>query len=387
MGAGLDWLDFFRAAAAPAFLCRHHDGTLELTAHTEQFAIDITDEHRSAALAELATRLAGGPTDDLVEIHAPSWTCVAQRMDADDEYLGLMRTPTDRQLRDDLFHDIVENLPDVVSRHDRNIRHLYVNSAIDRITTPVTAADFVGKDHREVGMPEHLVTLWQKVMGRVFEAGEPVAHEFVFPAPEGPRYFLFRAVPEFAGDGSVKAVLNAARDLTELKAVQHELEILAQTDALTSLLNRRSLLERIDSELTRVGRGDGTLDLLLLDVDDFKSVNDRFGHPAGDRVLTSIANVLREQIQVSDFAARLGGDEFCVGLVDTAVAEVGAITDRIYRSIRQVADSRGRSFDISVSIGRARARKSDADAVSLIARVDALMYRQKAILRQRRRPD
>ncbi|WP_422746171.1 GGDEF domain-containing protein [Mycobacterium sp. WMMD1722] len=396
MGAGQRWIDTLAAAGVPALLCTDADADLVIVSRTPALAAlaDSPSHHDDFTVVMDGLRLAvsagrfGAPLM-LPGAGTQTWHCVIQPVAAGSgsaEYVILVRLPTAQQLRDDAFFALVENLPDIVSRHDRNIRHLYVNPALDEVTAPLSAADFVGKDHRELGMPAHLVDMWQSDYRRVFATGESVEREFEFPTSQGPRHFLFRAVPEFAPDGSVRTVLNAARDITVLKELQRQLEMLAQTDPLTSLSNRRSFLDRLTRELARVHRGESVLSLLLLDVDDFKAVNDHFGHATGDRVLESIGAVLRQEIQLHDFAARVGGDEFCVGLVDANPARIRALKRTISHRLANLTDDTGRALRVTVSIGQVEASTDDRDVADLIGRVDELMYQQKpAAARSRRR--
>jgi diguanylate cyclase (GGDEF)-like protein/PAS domain S-box-containing protein len=390
MLSGEQWLDTLALAGVPAFLCRHLDSTVVITARTTAFESMMAK--RSLGLEENAVRelvrssLPRERADAAVHVraHDERWNCVAVPIRGDDaatQYLVMIRVPTERQMRDDIFYTVVQNLPDIVSRYDRNYRHLYVNPAVDAVTTPLRAPDFMGKDHSELNMPQELVTKWQSVYRRVFEAGETVEDEFEYMTPTGVRHFLFRAVPEFGEDAVVRTVLNAARDISQLKDLQRQLEVLAQTDSLTSLLNRRSFEDRMNRELARVTQGQGTLTVLLLDVDNFKAINDQFGHSAGDEILIAIASVLRQEIQVHDFAARLGGDEFCVGLVDADPAEIKTITHRVRARVDDLGDSTGRRLAVGVSIGLVSAEPTDRSVVDVLARVDSLMYREKARLR------
>ncbi len=120
------------------------------------------------------------------------------------------------------FKALVEHTPDIISRHDRYLRHTYVNPAIERVTG-LPAVAFIGKSNAELGMPPEKVAEWDASMRQVFETGQPVMLEFDFATPQGVRYFQSRLVPEFGPDGKVEAVLNIARDITELKVVEQQL--------------------------------------------------------------------------------------------------------------------------------------------------------------------
>jgi diguanylate cyclase (GGDEF)-like protein len=140
----------------------------------------------------------------------------------------------------------------------------------------------------------------------------------------------------------------------------------AQTDSLTGALNRRALMSRGEKMLTRHEYEEAALCLLFLDLDHFKSLNDRFGHSAGDDVLTKFVNVVQDSIRPSDFLFRLGGEEFCCLLPYTVIRQAQAIAERIRRQVENATPSAaGMPVKITVSVGldrglRLRPRCDDA---------------------------
>ncbi len=163
-----------------------------------------------------------------------------------------------------------------------------------------------------------------------------------------------------------------------LLAVQEQLAALAARDSLTGILNRRTILERLAEELARAGRQDGSLTVGMFDVDQFKLVNDTYGHQAGDEVLRGLTAEVQAQLRKYDSVGRYGGDEFLVitpGVRDTG--DVG-LFERLCERISRVAlpTARG-AISITVSIGVASSdRRSTVD--TLLAAADAAMYRAKA---------
>lgn len=125
----------------------------------------------------------------------------------------------ERLERDQEFKALVENAPDIISRYDRQVRHLYVNRAITGATgLPVSA--FIGKTHGELGMPPDLQAQWRAAVEAVFASGQETETEFEFQTPAGLRYYHSRLVPERAPDGSIHTVLNIARDVTERRVAE-----------------------------------------------------------------------------------------------------------------------------------------------------------------------
>ncbi len=164
-----------------------------------------------------------------------------------------------------------------------------------------------------------------------------------------------------------------------LEQANTELVSLSITDPLTGLLNRRKFEEVIRNEVARALRY-GPLSLLMIDLNFFKLVNDRYGHQAGDEVLKSVAELLKACCRGTDTCARLGGDEFAVILPHTGGQDAAVVRDRILRTAAGVrVPACGRELSLSLSIGTASlVQGADPDnADALIAAADADMYRVK----------
>ena len=147
---------------------------------------------------------------------------------------------------------------------------------------------------------------------------------------------------EFA-DAVIKAAVAAihrAQLIETTKADNARLEVLAHTDPLTQVLNRRALTVRLTSELERARRYDSVLTLLMVDVDHFKRINDTLGHLVGDDVLREIAALLQDAVRSVDVVARYGGEEFVVVLPETAPGRRGDVRRTTARADRRARRSR-----------------------------------------------
>jgi diguanylate cyclase (GGDEF)-like protein len=154
----------------------------------------------------------------------------------------------------------------------------------------------------------------------------------------------------------------------------------AVTDELTGLANVRELHSTLDRELERSRRFGGTLGLMMLDIDNFKRVNDEFGHQQGDEVLASLASVLREHSRDIDEPARYGGEELAVVLPQTDVEGAVQLAERMREAIEALEVPRVGSpghLAVTASFGVASFPESGADKHALIAAADAALYRAK----------
>jgi len=149
---------------------------------------------------------------------------------------------------------------------------------------------------------------------------------------------------------------------------------LADLDALTNLHNRRYFHETLAREVARAQRYDRKLALIVFDLDDFKEVNDRIGHLAGDSVLADAAERVRDVVRSADIACRVGGDEFAVILPESALTDA----DQLYRRIQAAVSARpiAQVGKLHLSAGVAELR-SDDDATALFERADEALYRAK----------
>lgn len=165
-----------------------------------------------------------------------------------------------------------------------------------------------------------------------------------------------------------------AIDRTALKDRAGEFEQLSVTDSLTGLLNRRYLDERLHEEMTRARRHSSAITLMMIDVDNFKSYNDSFGHPAGDLALKMVSTALKDTLRADDIAARFGGEEFAILLPRTNAEEAAAIAERIRLRVEHTAFPNRR---ITISIGIASQSNDFDTSKDWITAADMALYEAK----------
>ena len=215
-------------------------------------------------------------------------------------------------------------------------------------------------------------------------------------------YKALASVPLISDDEMIGAVTIYSCDLTEYgeehlrlletvshiaseaikKALEHdEAQTHALTDPMTGLPNARSLQMQFEKEVARASRGSSSFQLLMLDLDGFKAVNDNFGHKVGDMLLKEVGRVIREQLRDYDFLARYGGDEFVALIPETAGEDVSDLCDRIERAVTEfrltVAGS-DKKPSVGVSLGAAGYPKNGETFDQMIVAADRVMYTRKA---------
>jgi len=165
-------------------------------------------------------------------------------------------------------------------------------------------------------------------------------------------------------------------DITELQEYTYELQYKATHDSLTKLYNRQKLNEELSKEILRETRYKHNLSILMFDIDDFKNVNDTYGHDAGDIVLINLAQILKQTIRATDYGARWGGEEFMVMLPETSIFETSKIANKLREKI-EAYQPENIDLPITVSIGIAEFKPNQNTKDDLIKNVDIALYEAK----------
>jgi diguanylate cyclase (GGDEF)-like protein len=178
-----------------------------------------------------------------------------------------------------------------------------------------------------------------------------------------------------------RTMANEAAMALENARLYEEARALADRDPLTGFANHRYLHERLGEEVVRAQRSRQPLSILMLDLDDFKIVNDTFGHLFGDKVLAWTAKVIRGTLRLTDIPARYGGDEFAILLPETTPDAAARAADRIRQAFASTAFSGGsrRSVAVSLSIGAATFPEDGRSGTDLIAAADKRLYVEKRL--------
>ncbi|WP_181918947.1 diguanylate cyclase [Wenzhouxiangella sediminis] len=259
---------------------------------------------------------------------------------------------------------LVDSIPILVSFIDKERRYREVNAAYEDWFC-VKASDIRGQFMWEVLGDQ----AYERIRSYVDAAleGEEVSYEAEIPYKEGgKRVVLAQYQPSRGHDGEVTGMYAVVRDLTQVKQ--------AELDFLTGLWNRRKCEEKATELLRQADRYDQPLALMLLDVDNFKSINDRFGHAHGDEVLKGVGHHLGNTVRGVDVVGRWGGEEFIILAPETGLDEAKLLAERICAELRR--QSFAGSQAVTVSIGVTRVSKGERLEQAL-ERADEALYRAK----------
>jgi diguanylate cyclase (GGDEF)-like protein len=177
------------------------------------------------------------------------------------------------------------------------------------------------------------------------------------------------------------AAVAAFRAFRQARVANRKLAVAVTTDALTGLNNRRAFFERLESSLA--GKGGRPLALAMVDIDHFKSVNDRFGHPGGDEALRAVATALQGMVRTGDHVARIGGEEFAILIDGLDLADAGMVCEQVRARIAEVPiELGGEMLGVTLSLGVAT-RQPGESGDALVARADRALYEAKSNGRNR----
>ena len=166
-------------------------------------------------------------------------------------------------------------------------------------------------------------------------------------------------------------------DITSQKQIQNELFALSITDSLTGLPNRREFFEKLPLRIAEAKRNQNDLTLVMIDIDNFKQINDTLGHQAGDLAMKLISSAIRQSLRTYDLAARYGGDEFAILLPQTSLTEANSITARLLNAIELAGSEVNMPLTASGGIAELYPL-DDPEGTNLIARADEALLRAKS---------
>jgi diguanylate cyclase (GGDEF)-like protein/PAS domain S-box-containing protein len=269
------------------------------------------------------------------------------------------------------FRTIFDSARDGFYVIDLEGRYMSVNDAGCAIFG-YTHEEFLNSDVRMLFFPEDVEDVFNKY-GKMWLEGGFLSDLRLHDKDGVERYVDINITPLHIGGENF--ALGIVRDITERKQMEDELNKLVITDKLTKAYNRVKFEEIIAIEMERATRYDHPLSILIIDIDDFKNVNDTCGHLAGDYVLKAVADILQSHMRKLNHLIRWGGDEFIIVPVETGLDGASIFSERLRQAIESF--DFGKAGKITVSIGIALFNKDDTED-TFLKRADDALYKAKA---------
>ena len=299
----------------------------------------------------------------------------------------LDRTLTEEELSrsESFLRTIFDSFHDPFSIVDRDYHIVKLNNAYARLRNKLSE-DLYGKKCYDV-LCERDSVCEGCVVEKTFRSKRPCTKEKVIIPPGGPETWVdICTYPIFDRDRNVTHVIEYARDVTVRKQTEEEKKLLinnlnhlSTTDGLTGLFNRRALTDILQHEIERAERYVSDLSLLLCDIDKLKSVNDTYGHAAGDKALQAVAESLKMALRKSDILGRYGGDVFMIILPETSLDGAKKLAEKIRVAVNELSFELPlhQRIDLSVSVGVASCCSPMGNIDTLIKLADTALSTSK----------
>jgi diguanylate cyclase (GGDEF)-like protein/PAS domain S-box-containing protein len=297
---------------------------------------------------------------------------MTQNITAQKEAAGALRESEEK------FRTIVQNVNIGVYRTTGDIkgRYLQINPAFAKIFGYPSVKDM---------MKTRVIDLYQKTRDRQIFIRELKSRGYVrnkelllWKKDRAPIWVSVYAKAQHDERGKVKWIDGVIEDITERKQMEEQLRAISLVDDLTGLYNRRGFLTLAEHQLKIASRAKKVMFLLFLDLDNLKDVNDKFGHPIGDRALVQTTQILKKTFRGSDIIARIGGDEFVVLTLEISNASARTFYARLQKSLDSFNKHNRLPFALALSFGWARYDPARPRTIqTLLTQADRMMYRHK----------
>ncbi|NVK17572.1 MAG: diguanylate cyclase [Methylocystaceae bacterium] len=277
-----------------------------------------------------------------------------------------------------LLQAVINSVPVPIFFKDNQGRYLGCNLAFEEYIGK-TKDELIGKGVYDL-FDSDLAAVYDKADRALIDAkGKQIYEAQVEYADGSIRDVMFHKACFHAVYEDINGIVGAILDITDRKKAERELERRAMTDSLTGLNNRHALVNKLEHALKLAKRSQKHVVFMMLDLDDFKKINDNFGHPIGDSLLVEAAQRLEHCIRESDILARIGGDEFAI-VLESMEGDSGIITvaEKIISALSRGFHIEGHDLSVGVSIGIASSPLNGTSSRDLMKLADIAMYQSKA---------
>ncbi|PKF63519.1 sensor domain-containing diguanylate cyclase [Psychromonas sp. psych-6C06] len=278
-----------------------------------------------------------------------------------------------------LLDAVLDNVDAHIYMKDHTRTFRYANRHVaEAFDLPIEK--IIGKKDSDI-IPQDIADAFWESDRQVLASQKKHVCEEIFTDKENNNYRFHSVKMPYHINDKTPAVIGFSTDITQLYQLKEELQIQANTDSLTQLNNRRFFIKCADKEYQRSVRHNLTMSVITLDIDNFKDINDNFGHPTGDAVLIALSNNLAKAVRAEDTLSRTGGEEFSILLPDTNLEQAHQLAERIRESQEKLSINTDKAGDIrvTISIGLATRKNSDKGFDALFSRADNALYHAKKL--------
>ncbi|MGJ8691673.1 MAG: sensor domain-containing diguanylate cyclase [Thalassotalea sp.] len=276
-----------------------------------------------------------------------------------------------------LLDAVLDNVDAHVYMKDNNRKFLYVNNKVIEVFGR-GLDEIIGKRDDEI-LPKALADHFWQSDKLVFETKtKQTINESIIDEAGNKHHFISTKIP-YKLKNNEEVLIGFSSDVTELFELKERFQKQATTDSLTDLYNRRYFLENAAKEFHRAKRYSGFFSIINIDVDNFKLINDTYGHPVGDQVLITITQNILPMIRAEDTLARIGGEEFAILLPNTGPEKAQQVAKRIcqFQAKTPIPGDWGDEINATISVGVTCMRASDNSFQELFTRSDKALYQAK----------
>jgi len=273
-----------------------------------------------------------------------------------------------------LLSQAVEQMDEMVRITDIDGNIVYVNPATS-LTTQYDEDEILGHNSKLFQSGKHSKEFYNKLWETIL-SGNTYKNILINKKKDGTLFYDEKIISPLKNEkGDIRYFVSTSRDISDRIALEKELKQLATKDALTGIYNRYKINAKIEEEIKRADRYGEPFGLIMFDIDHFKSVNDTYGHDAGDYVLQELSKIILKNIRETDSFGRWGGEEFMLLLPYASKEKIGEIAEKIRRKVQEY------SFEyvghITISIGATLYKKNEGLS-NIIKRVDTALYKAKS---------
>jgi len=284
---------------------------------------------------------------------------------------------------DELFKQLVESTSDIVIVSDATLpqdggpKIVFVNPAFEQ-RMGYSSEEIIGESTQLLNGPDTDAQTRYRI-NRAYKNQKGIRTEILKYTKSGNSVWLdINVIPLKNEEGRVTHFASIERDLTKYKKMERELAKMALFDSLTGALSRPAFFQQSEKEFQRARRYHRPISVIMLDIDHFKRINDKYGHSAGDYVLQIFVEAIQDVIRSTDFLGRVGGEEFALLLPDTPLSAAHHLAERVRERIIRYPYLAGEMLiEVTSSLGVAELQDNDKDFKALLHRADEALYKAK----------